>query len=251
VISKFVATTGEWTARWQFVCGLFGNCNNLKFVAVGRKFDDGLVHLVEDESALLHSCDAGAKRSRNYRFSEIVALPDHDRRLFEVASTAGSIKKAVGLVGTLPISDRMAQTAARSQTNVSAAQIALEFCLLPEFMERSREIDQAGIYEMRTEQGSYNGQEVNIVKQWAVGFSGSLGQLETDIVPLLVIDAAHLKSIFGGNCFLNNRGILLNRVLKEFYLLFVFQLQIVVFALWFLVEHRLKTKSRVFGSRNA
>lgn len=159
----------------------------------------------ESKSSFEHTCnysDLKSTRVRNYNTKELLAVPSPLKRFLSVPDSAESFKRLTDELGVPSLSKQVAGRLVLDSSICSEEQHVLEVAYLPSFLEQCRKLDPKGLYEFTSVTHTYNNVVQDTLQYFAASFGCAKELVGTGtVLQIRVIDAAHVKSIFGGVVF--------------------------------------------------
>lgn len=170
-------------------------------MVAGLKKATGRVHVNEEKSCFLHTCDAGeGVRQRRHKTEVLVAAPSPVRGAMKFMS-AEALEKTVAASGLEPPSHKRAQHFTRLEHSTSWEQYVTEMHHLPQFLAEMKEKDPLGTYLCEDKPDIYNEQEIRAFQRYFVSWGAASRLLQdTPMLYLIAVDGGHMKCAFGGVC---------------------------------------------------
>lgn len=167
---------------------------------VQSKFNDERRFVLnERKSFLKHSCDGSRSRKKNYKKTEILALPSPQKVIVSAVGTVDGLDHVTARLGLPNLSRQVSLGMVRLKSCPSDERLVLETMLLPGWFKECREADPEGTYKLKTSIKDYNGLPCTILKKWLVSM-GIAKELvgETVVLGFVAFDGGHLRNLFGG-----------------------------------------------------
>ena len=153
-----------------------------------------------DKSSFEHTCEGGpGGRKRSLKTSTLTAAVSPLRNVLKSISSSETLSSSIASTGLKPPRVRTVQNFVRRQMSTSWEQHVVELHHLRQFLGQLRDLDPRGTYLCDAQADVYNGVDVSVFQRYFVSWGAAREIIcETPLLCFLAVDAAHMKSAFGG-----------------------------------------------------